>query len=338
MRKTKSPKPELQAQELAEVGEQRRRALVEEAGAHRRRALDPHAGGGLQQHRQLGVVPARVAGEGEAGALVEHAAARQPQVADHRHDVAAVALEERHPLLPGRRVQHLRPRLHVQLARHLVHPFRVERVRLLHQLLVEHAEERRVVARRILEDEDRAHVGGGDVVVDVLAVLDRLDDGEQDLGVAAPQEGGVERLAVERRRAGRSAGLAERRAVEGEQHHRPSGPQGLDLPPQPLRRHVGQRRGGEHEVEPPLPQQRHRLFAAARVGEARRPRLRDVHVLEEHLLGEQPVLLEREGVVGGGDEQHLPHAVRHQAVEAAGADYGAGHQGLACTVEVPVRS
>ena len=298
------------AQEVADPLQELVRALVDERRLHPGGELPVLRLGGLQEHRQVALGAPRSADEVEPRGVVDLAAAGNPDVADQRQDVLAVALVELHAFLVGRRQEDLRPRLHVHLALDLVQAFGVERQGLGDQLVVEQAEERRVVGGRVLDHQDHPQVPVLDVEVQVLAVFDVFDDRQQDLRVAAPQEGAVDRPAVDR-----PARIVELPAVEGEEHHRPAGAQLLDPAAEGVDVHVRQAGHRQHQVEAAHLEHLDRRLARRGVGEAGSGGEAEVGVFAEDLLGELAVLFEDEGVVGGGDEEHLGDPVPLQVVE-----------------------
>jgi hypothetical protein len=257
---------------------------------------------------EIGRAAADLLHEIEAGVRVLLPSAREAHVADDGDDRLLVALEVRHRLLVRRREEHLRPRSHAHDAVQIVEPLGDERLRLLHQLGVEDAEERRVPTHRVLDDDDRAHAGLH-VVRDVQAVLDELDDGDHDSRVARPAEDVIDRGAIER------AELADVRLGAHEQHDRHVREVRLHAATERVRVGVGDAHHRQHEVEATLRDHLHRARARRHVRDARRVREVELRVLGEDAVGEPAVLLEDERVVLRADEEHLADAVGHQVVE-----------------------
>ena len=137
-------------------------------------------------------------------------------VADGAEQVVAVAPVEVQRLLEVGGEQDLRAGAHAQELLRQVDAVGHQLLGLPHDLGVQHGQVGRVEADRVLDQQDAAHVAVARVVVDVPAVLDVLDDGQQEPHVAGPDEGAVDRP----RRPGRRAPPARGRCSPG---RRPAG-------------------------------------------------------------------------------------------------------------------
>ena len=200
--------------ELPDVAKQIGRLLRGVRGAERERFEVAARVGRLKEHRDLGVDCPHLAHELVASFGILLSTVGEAHVADDRRDAGAELAVKRDRLLVRAREQHLGARAHADETVQVVQPLGGKGLRLLHQLDVEQAEESGVVADGVLHHEDRAHTCL-DVVNDVEAILDELDDRKEDGRAPRPPEHHVDRSRVE------AAGeLAQVRFREHEQHDR----------------------------------------------------------------------------------------------------------------------
>ena len=304
------PEAEVLHEEVMDLGVQGRGVLVDE---DRRDMASPLAVGFLRaqvEQRQVRVLRADRLEQGEARLFVHDTVAREAHVGEHAQEVGLVAPVELHGLFVGFRHQDLRPGAHAEDAVLVVD-------RLLHgglglgdDLLVENGQERRVVDGRILHHDDDPHLGPLGVVGHVHAVLEVLDEGQQQVGVALPHVDAVNGLAV----GGFVVEHVLPRLVH-QQEHRQLREVVLDRAAQHVGVRVVHQRHGDHEVELLAPQGVERLGGCRHPGEHRRPGEVEAAVLVDDTLGEPALLLHDEGLVGAADQQNVGHLARHELVK-----------------------
>ena len=182
---------------------------------------------------------------------------------------------------------------------------------MVHQLSVDRRQERGVVADVVLDDENGLDSEDADVVGDVGAVLDRLDDRRDQAHVSLPEED-----PVERRRPG-GGDLRDLAHVVGQRHDRRLQPRLAEPARELRRRHVAQVGRGDDEVIPrPLARPRQRLLRRGDVGDGGgRADVQVEELLEDDLL-ELAVLGQDEGVVQARHEQDVPHPEPRQVRKA----------------------
>ena len=132
-----------------------------------------------------------------------------------------------------------------------------------------------------------------DVMLDVLAVLDVLDDCQEDLGVAGPEKNLVDGGWING-----VSGSVKLLAIEGQEHHGPAGPKRLDPATERVDPHVGETGHRQDEIEALTLELLKSGLCRGYVGHSRRSGEADVAILEEDLLGKLSVLLQGKGVVG----------------------------------------
>ena len=315
---------EVPRHEVPQLVQEERRLLQREGGAGlpgESLVLGP---GRLEHDRHVGRVGLDPARQLHPGERLERAVARELDVGDHSEDVLVVAREGVPGLLPGPAEEDLRAGPQAQQLLREVDPLRHERVRVTPDLRVDDRKERGVVADAVLDEEDRLHARLLGVVRDVPAVLDELDDREEDPHVALPEEDAVQLPGVV---AGREVG--QRARVVGEERHR--GPPSAELPDSASeleRAHVADVEGRDDEVEVRLDlEEREGLRSGRDARDAR-----DVSEVQLLRLGEDPlvelaVLGEDEGVVQAGDDEDVVDPVGHEPLESAPLGRGRGRRG-----------
>ena len=144
-------------------------------------------------------------------------------------------------------------------------------------------------------------------MVEVHLVLHELDDGEQQLGVAQPAEDVLEEAEVLPLHV---AGDAVREG--GEHHQRRVGELFLDAPPDVERVGIVGTGHADYQLEAHLLQHLRGLLLRTHLCEAWRVAQAQAGVLLEEFLVDAAVVLEHEGIVGVGYQEHVEHATRHQ--------------------------
>ncbi len=287
--------------------QQRPRTLVQEAGPD---LLGQHPVGRigrLEQHRQVGHLAADVADQLDAGLRVRLAAAVETHVGDDAEEVLAVAFEQLEGLFVGLGDEDLGPGPQAQQAVHAVEPLLHDAAGLLDDLAVEHRQQARAVAHRVLDQDDHPHARDLGVVVGVPAVFDDLDDRQEQLRVALPD---VQPVGGQRPAALAQAGQLEH--VGGQHHQRQLGPAVLDRAGKGDDVHVRQAEHADDQVERLAFDGFEGLAGVADAGDAGLMAQTQVDVLAEDQLGQQAVLFEDERVVRAADQQDAVHPPGHQ--------------------------
>ncbi len=323
--------PEAVDHEAAQLLQQERRLLEQERRAHRlgERLVGRQAR--LQRHRHVRMRLADAPREGDAR-LRRHAAVhRELDVGDDAEHVLLVGGKPGPRLLERLAQQDLRAGLDPHQPVREVHALRRELLGVVHQLGVDHRQERRVVADVVLDDDHHLHAHQRRVIGHVEPVLDLLDDGEEDRDVALPE---VDALEI-----GGVVAVQEQRQlprVVGEQHDRDGQARLLHLPRQRGRVHVPDVHRGDDQVEAALPRrERQRLGARRDAGDGRAVAEAQVEELAEDPLAELAVLRQDERVVQAADEQDVLDPVLGEILEAAeaagerraGIGWADGHHG-----------
>ena len=145
------------------------------------------------EQRQVRVLRADHGQQLNARLFVHDPAAREPHVRQHAQQIRLVAPAEVHGLLVGLRHQDLRPGPHPEDAVLVVDRLLHGRLGLGDDFLVEDRQQRGVVNRGVLDQNDDPHLGPLGVEGHVHAVLEVLDQGQQQV-----------RCSPARRRPGRS--------------------------------------------------------------------------------------------------------------------------------------
>ena len=234
----------------------------------------------------------------------------EPYVGDHAQDVLLVTVVEFHGLLVIGGQQDFRPGTLAQNLLLLVEGVLEEFGVLQQDQLVELGQVGRVEAYRVLDEQDGLHAAVGDVLLGVHFILDQLDDGHDQVGIAVPAEDVVEPRAI----------LLLQTAVDvlregGEQRDRDLGVAFLD--------DLGKREyvqlpdvvHRQDEVERVVAAEQLQRFACgAHARERRRVRHVQVEVFLVDLRFDVSVLLEDIPVVAAADQQDLVDSVFHEPV------------------------
>ena len=113
-------------------------------------------------------------------------------VADDTQAVVLVFLIELHGLIVGTGQQHLWTTTHTQCGGMTVERLGSEILTLLQDIVIEIGQDAGVEPYGILHKQYHLHAGSLNIVIDIHAVLDELDNGENKVGVAQPAEDIVE--------------------------------------------------------------------------------------------------------------------------------------------------
>ena len=162
----------------------------------------------------------------------------------------------------------------------------------------------------VLDEQYHLHTGLLDVVLDVHLVLEQLDDGEDEVGVAEPAEDVVEDRHVLVLDAAGDA-MRERR----EHHTRQVGEVGLDVACHGERVVIGIAGHADHQVDIGVGEHVACLLGGAHLGKRRWVAHTQLHILVEDFLVYTSIVLEHERVVGVGHDEHVEDAVGHEVDE-----------------------
>ena len=175
------------------------------------------------------------------------------------------------------------------------------------QVVIEVREDGRIEADAVLDEEDELYARLLNVVLEVHAVLDELDDGEDEVGVAEPAEDVVEDGHVLVLHAAGDA------VAEGGEHHAGHvGPEGLHLAGHLEGVVVGIAGHTDDQVDVGGVEHVAGFLGGADLGERGRIAHAQLGVLVEDFLVHASVVFEHEGVVGVGHNEHVEDAARHQ--------------------------
>ena len=142
--------------------------------------------------------------EVDAGVSIESAVARVAHIRDDAQDIGLVSIEEARSLLVVLGHQDLGPGAHGEQPVLLVQPFLHHRLDLGDHLLVEQRQQGGKVDRRVLHEQNHPNPGRGGIGGSVPTVFGALDHGQQQIGVAGPDENAIH-----------PEGFGEFRAVQG---------------------------------------------------------------------------------------------------------------------------
>ena len=196
-------KAEMLLQLLPEVDEHLLRILVDKLIPRGFGTRLVHRLGTLHDERDEGVVAVDILQELETGigdfgigsllavarAAGEH---RKAAVADDTQHVVPIPIIYIHRLGMIARQDYLRPTAHAQGGTVRIERLGSEALALREDIAVERREDRRIEADAVFHQQNHLHTGLLDVVVEVHAVFDELDDGKDKVGVAQPAEHIVE--------------------------------------------------------------------------------------------------------------------------------------------------
>ena len=178
---------------------------------------------------------------------------------------------------------------------------------LLQDVTIQIGQDGTVEADGVLHQQDHLHTRLLDVVLQVHLVLDKLDDGHDEVGVAQPAENIVEDAKVLVLHAARNA------MREGREHH------AMDLRELALdgARHgegiiVGCTGHTDHQVDLGSGQYLLSLSDSRHLRERGRITKPKLHVFVENLLFHAAIVLEHKSVVGIGHDEHIVNATHHQ--------------------------
>ena len=302
--------PEVIDHELPQIVQQRRRVLEQKRRAHRTRQRLVFLAARLQHHGNVGLPRPNPPGELDARVGRQRAAHRELDVGDDAEDVLLVLDEMAPGVLERAAEKDFRPRLQAHQPVREVDALGHEPQRVVHQLGIDHRQERRIEADVVLDHEDGLHAERAGVVDDVDPILHQLDDGGQDADVALPEE-----HAGEIARVVRGHEIGDGAAVVGEQRHGRVGARLAEAARERQRVHVADVKRAEHQVVAAAGRPRQRLRAG------RDPRQRggmaevEIEELAQDELVQLTVLGQRERIVQARDEQDLLHAEFRQIDE-----------------------
>jgi len=300
---------------LTELLEQVWRALAQKIRLRLgrfRQVLPVH---GLQEDRKVLVVLPDQLGEANARLRIHLPVAWKADVGDDPEHVLGEVLVKGNGLLEGLCQEDFRPRPDAQQSVREIDAFGHQTGGLDRDLRVDVGQVDGVIPRLVLDQNDRLHAAGEDVVLGVPPVLHLFDHGENRLHVALPQKHPVERL-------GRPQLLEPRQlpGVSGEQADGQLRPFFLDPANQLADLHVRQARRRDHHVEGTFLEQPQCFGGLRRAREPRGELQVELEVAEllEDQLGELAVLLEDERIVMRGHQENLDDPVLHQRRELLG--------------------
>ncbi len=266
--------------------------------------------GRLNEHRCARVPLLHHANEPESGGRIRLAGPREAGVRDDAQQVLAARAEQRLRLLVGRGQEHLRPGAHAHQLLHAVDALRHERLRLLHDLAVEHRQIRGVEPDRVLDQEDLLDPGDLRVVSGVHQVFRPFDGCQEDPGVTEPHKEPVDGPAfqplLEEGQLARVVGQEDHRKLR---RH-------LSAPAAELEDvHVADAWHRDDEVRPGVRKLQDGLLGRGHSCDGGGGAQVEFLILGEEHLAQVAVLLEREGVVEAGHQKDAAHAPGHEVGE-----------------------
>ncbi len=252
------------------------------------------------------VHPSYVFKKPESRLRVALAAPWKPHVADHAKAVVLVSPVYGHGLLIGAGEHHLRPSAHAQRGGVGVEGLGGEVAALLEYVAIEVGQDGGVEPHGVLYEQNHLHASLIHVVLDVHLVLDELDDGKDEVGVAKPAKHVVEYAEVLALHAPRDA-MRERRehhAVNLRKLHLdgPCHGEGVAVGVSGHAYHEVHARGCEHALG---------LLDGGHLGERGRIAEAEGHVLVVDFLLHAAVVLKHEGIVGIGHDEDIEDASGH---------------------------
>ena len=188
--------------------------------------------------------------------------------------------------------------------------FFYQRLGLAQDDLVEHREVARVVANGVLYKEDDADLAGTGVVLDVAQILDIFDHGDEELGVAVPDEDAVDRLEF------RPAGVQPREAgvVGGQQEDGDVRPDGLHFSGESERAFEFYPRHDDDQVVDARTEEVQRGFRGVGAVDAGHGAEVELEIFAVDLFGEDAVGFDDEGIVEASDQEDFAHPPAHEVV------------------------
>ena len=301
---------------MAQVDVHLLRVLVDEVEALGLGPLGVHRLAAGEDQGHVLVAPANLpqqlqAGLGVAFLHVAQAANGRLQgeagVADDAQRVLVILLVEGHGLLVAGGEHHLGAAALALGGGMGVKGLGGEVFRLQEDVVIEIGQHGGVEADVVLDQQNHLHAGLLHVVVDVHLVLDELDDGEDEVGVAEPAEDVVEDGHVLVLHAAGDA------VAEGGEHHAGHvGPEGLHLAGHLKGVVVGIAGHTDDQVDVGGVEHVAGLLGGADLGERGRIAHAQLGVLVEDFLVHASVVFEHKGVVGVGHNEHVEDAARHQ--------------------------
>ena len=284
--------------------------FVDESGVVRRGFEGIVRLGGLEDEGQERIGLAQTREEGDTGFRVDHAAARIARIGDDAEHVVGMCVVERGGFLVGARQSDLRTTAHAQRTLVLVEGFGGKLLTLLQDELIKLGQDGGVEPNVVFDEKDELHSTLFDVVIEVHLVLEQLDDGEEQIGVAQPAEHIFEGRKIFVLDARRDA------VAEGGEHN-----DGdvlvarFDVAGDVEGVAVVRSGHDDDEVERVLPQFAPSLVGGAHLGEARRIAQREGGIFVEEFFVDASVVFEHESIVGVGDEQNIKDTPCHEIDE-----------------------
>ena len=126
--------------------------------------------------------------ERHAGFRIDHPAARIAGIGDDAQHIVGMRIVERGGFLVGARQSDLGTTAHAQGALVFIEGFGGKLPTLLQHKLVEFGQHGGIETNVVFDEQNELHSTLFDVVIEIHFVLEQLDDGEQQIGVAQPAE------------------------------------------------------------------------------------------------------------------------------------------------------
>ena len=306
--------------EMAQVNAEHLRVLVYELKALSLGSFAVGRLGALHDERHVLVLPAYGLQEFEAGLRIfvlfvsAHGTLMlgvgmdgEAHVADDAQAVVLVFLIELNSLVIGTGQQHLWTAAHAQRGGMAVEGLGGEVLTLLQDIVVEVGQDAGIEADGVLDKENHLHAGRLDVVVDVHLVLNELDDGEDEVGVAEPAKDIVEDAQVLVLHA-----LADAVGERSEHHAVDVGELLLDASRHGESVVVGISGHADDEVDLRRAENLLRLLDGRHLGERGWIAQSKLRILVIDLFLHAPVVLKHEGIVGIGHDEHIIDMAHHQ--------------------------
>ena len=312
-------KAEVAEHEVAEVIGRVLGVLVDEGGPAALCIVAFVRFGALHDERQVGVGLAHGGEELEACQLVGLAFAGEAAVADYTERVGAVAAVEFPSLFVVAGQNDFGSAAHTQHFELRVEGFGGKLETLLEHKLVEVGKDGGIVADGILHKEYHLHAGLQHVLFEVHFVLDELDDGEQEVGIAQPAEDILKDTEVLVLHAPGDA------VAEGGQHHqRDLGETLLDVAGNAEHIVVFGTGHTDDEVEGSALEFNFGFFGRSHLEEARRKTEAEFGIFVKNFLVYTSVVFEHERIVGIGYDEDIADAPHHEVGEGRIAQYRTG--------------